>query len=335
MRTARLFAGILFIMIGVAHVPANADQTIQPVNNNDYLPAVLDLIHSSTNRLEFLALEYHYDPTIRQIQQALAEAVQRGVTVRGLLENNIDFNAKSLPYLHDLGIAVELDTKKKMLHSKLLVADGKKVLLGSTNWTGNSIDNNNESNVLICDPLIAEYFSRYADTLMKDSLAEPDLPSIQSGSIKTIINRQYFDELLALFQAAHKRIRVIMYGIKYYPEYPQCKTNQLLDALIAAAKRGVDVEVLMDLSDYNHTLNEVNQGAKDYLQTNGVAVFDDSLTQTTHAKVVLVDDAVVIGSANWGYDALERRNETCVLINNPSATQTFADYYDQVKAGGK
>lgn len=315
-------------------LPGYAEQVIRPVNNREYLAAVLELIHSATSTIDFLQLEYHYDPTVAKIQSALADAVKRGVKVRGLLEDSIDFNARSIPFLRDLGVDVQLDGKEKMLHSKLIVVDGRKVLLGSTNLTGNSIDNNNETNVLIDDPAIASYFGQYVDRLIADSVAEPDMPAVESSAIKTIINRQYFDEVMGLIQSAQKRIRVIMYGIKYYPKQQDGKTNQLLDALIAARARGVDVEVIMELSDYNGKLNEVNQDAKDHLRTGGVAVFNDSLKQTTHAKMVLVDEAVVIGSTNWGYDAMERRNETCVLISDAYMAKNFADYYQQVKAGG-
>lgn len=331
MRTV-LFSGSMWLMAGLLAV--RAEPVIQPVNNRDYLEAVLTLINEATTTIDFLQLEYHYDPTVARIQRALGEAVGRGVSVRGMLEDSIDFNARSLPYLQQLGIDVKLDDPEKMLHSKLIVADRKRVLLGSTNLTGNSIDNNNETNVLIDDPVIAGLFGAYVEALLADSITEPILPSTESGSIKTVINRAYFSSVMELIQSAQTRIRVIMYGIKYYPRQPDSKTNQLLEALVAAHARGVDVEVIMDLSDYNETLNKVNREAKTFLIRGGVPVLDDALHTTTHAKMLLADDTVVIGSTNWGYDALERRNETCVQIADASIAERYADYFDRLKNEG-
>ena len=317
-----------FLVFGVCS-PVWADGAVRPVVNRDYLPAVLDLINAATNSIEFLQLEMHDDRAVQAIEAALAAAVQRGVKVRGLLDDGVDFNAASVARLLALGVDAKLDTPEKMLHSKLVVVDGKVVLLGSTNWTGNSMGNNNETNVRLDDPVLAAYFGHYVAALWADSAAEPDLPAVESGSVKTIVNRQYFPEVLALLDGAARRIRVVMYGIKYDPKYSGSKVNQLVEALAAAHGRGLDVAVAMDLSDYNATLNAVNAPAKQYLAAAGVAVYDDAEKVTTHAKMILADDRVVIGSANWGYDALERRNETCVVIRDPDIAAYFAAYFDR------
>ena len=310
-------------------VPAWAGEAVRPVVNRDYLPAVLDLINGATNSIEFLQLEMHDDRAVQAIEAALAVAVKRGVRVRGMLDDGVDFNAAAVERLRALGAEAKLDTPVKMTHAKLVVVDGKIVLLGSTNWTGNSMGNNNETNVRLDDPVLAAYFSRYVAAIRADSAAEPDLPSVESGPVKTIVNRQYFPEILGLFNAATQRIRVVMYGIKYDPKYSGSKVNRLVEALAAAHGRGLDVAVAMDLSDYNATLNQVNAPAKAYLAAAGVAVYDDAEKVTTHAKMILADDCVVIGSANWGYDALERRNETCVVIRDAEIAAYFAAYFDR------
>ena len=83
----------------------------------------------------------------------------------------------------------------------------------------------------------------------------------------------------------------------------------------------------IDLSDYNALLNKVNRPAKEYLARAGVAVFDDPLKTTTHAKVVVADGAVVIGSVNWGKDALENRNEAGVAVRDAAIAEYFAGYF--------
>jgi phosphatidylserine/phosphatidylglycerophosphate/cardiolipin synthase-like enzyme len=318
----------------LAYASAGAGETVRPVVNREYLPAVLDLINGASNSIEFLQLEMHDDRAVQAIEAALAAAVKRGVRVRGMLDDGVDFNAAAVDRLRALGAEAKLDTPAKMTHAKLVVVDGRIVLLGSTNWTGNSMGNNNESNVRLDDPALAAAFARYFAALWTDSAAEPDLPAVESGAVKTVVNRQYFPEVLGLFNAATQRIRVVMYGINYSPKYAGSKVNQLVEALAAARARGVDVAVAVDLSDYNHLLNKVNAPAKKFLDDAGVAIFDDPLKTTTHAKVVVADGCAVIGSVNWGKDALENRNEACVAIRDPEVAEVFAAYFGRVVADG-
>ncbi len=307
-----------------------AGEPVRPVVNREYLPAVLDLIAAATNSIDFVQLEMHDDRAVQAIEAALAAAVKRGVRVRGLLDDEVDFNAAAVARLLALGAEAKLDTPAKMTHSKLVVVDGKVVLLGSTNWTGNSMGNNNETNVRLDDPVLAEAFARYFAALWADSAAEPELPAVESGAVKTIVNRQYFPEVMGLFNAATQRIRVVMYGINYSPKYAGSQVNRLVEALAAARARGVDVAVAIDLSDYNGLLNKVNAPAKRFLADAGVAVFDDPAPTTTHAKLIVADGCAVVGSVNWGKDALENRNETCVAIRDPAVVEAFAAYFGRV-----
>ena len=324
--------GWMLIVLLLVRSSAGAGEPVRPIVNREYLPAVLDLINGATNSIEFLQLEMHDDRAVQAIEAALAAAVKRGVRVRGMLDDGVDFNAAAVERLRAFGAAAQLDTPVKMTHSKLVIVDGRVVLLGSTNWTGNSMGNNNETNVRLDDPVLAEAFGRYVAALWADSAAEPDLPAVESGTVKTIVNRQYFPEVMDLFQSATQRIRVVMYGINYSPKYAGSQVNQLVEALAAARARGVDVAVAIDLSDYNALLNKVNAPAKKFLADAGVAVFDDPLKTTTHAKLIVADGCAVIGSVNWGKDALENRNETGVAIRDPAVVEAFAAYFERVAA---
>jgi phosphatidylserine/phosphatidylglycerophosphate/cardiolipin synthase-like enzyme len=124
-----------------------------------------------------------------------------------------------------------------------------------------------------------------------------------------------------------------MYGMSYKPDSPESQTNRLVDALNAAAKRGVKVRVLLDRSDYNEIINTVNERTKEHLESGGVEVRWDDEHVTSHAKLICADGAVVIGSYNWGYDALERRNECAVIIRDKATTEFFLSYFETLWEG--
>jgi phosphatidylserine/phosphatidylglycerophosphate/cardiolipin synthase-like enzyme len=320
----------------VPRAPRAVGQEVVPVVNRDYFPALMAMLATAKNRVDFIQLEWHYTPaTVGKIQEALRAAVKRGVRVRGIVDDNIPFNPRSVEFLtKKFGVEAKLDTPDKMTHCKIFIVDGREVLLGSTNLTHNSMQRNNETNVLIRDPAVAAYFEDYFEKLWGDSGAEPGLPPATSGGVTAFTNRAYMDEVLPLFAGAKRSIKVLMYGVSYRPGRPQASVNRLVDALVDARARGVRVRVLLDRSDYNKAINRVNEKTKEYLESKGVEVRWDAEKVTSHAKLLCVDDAVVIGSYNWGRDALERRNECAVIVRDPRVRDYFGLYFDSLWEGG-
>ncbi|MCX6356763.1 MAG: phospholipase D-like domain-containing protein [Candidatus Aureabacteria bacterium] len=311
-------------------------QEIIAVVNDQYLPAALEGIASARSTIEFIQLEFHYvdrDSAVKKIAEAMGAAVKRGVKVRGIIDDGIDFNPPAVPLLKKMGIDVKLDTPAKMTHDKLFIFDGREVLLGSTNLSWNSMERNNETNVLIRDEVIGKFFRDYFAALWSDSAKEPEKAPFNSGVVRVITNRAYFKEVMDLFASAKGTIKVFIYGISYSSKDGEAKANQLVDALIAARKRGIKVEVLLDKSNYNQAINKVNAGTKKRLGEGGVEVRYDAEKVTSHAKLLCVDDAVLVGSYNWGRDALEERNECAVIMRDKKTTEFFNKYFDTIWEG--
>lgn len=329
-------AALLLSLPVQAVSPLPAPQEMKAVVNREYLPVVLKMIKGARTSIDFIQLEFHYDPTVKKIQDALRAAVKRGVKVRGLLENDIRFNPTSAEYLNSFGIETKLDTPAKMTHNKLFIVDQDQILLGSTNLTSNSIDNNNETNVYVRSPRLGAFFARYFEQLFKDSKAEPLSETLELPGVTTVINRQHFPALLKLLDSARKKIQVLMYGMSYNANYPGSSPNRLIDALISARKRGVEVEVILDKSDYNQMLNKVNAATRQHLEKGGVEVRYDPEETTSHAKLLLIDDRAVAGSPNWGYKALDIRNECSLIVSDPKTVSSFRAYFKRLwKEGGQ
>jgi len=335
---AKLHIGVLLVVlissISCLSLPSSmSNQKIIPVVNTQYLPMILSMIEGAKKSIDFIQLEFHYDPAVKQVQDSLRAAVGRGVRVRGLLENNIKFNVKSVEYLKKYGIDAKLDTPEKMTHNKLFIVDGKEVLLGSTNLSEGSMERNNETNVRIGDEAIAEYLTRYFEKLWADSEKEPNMEPFTSGAITVITNRSYFKEVSSLLDGAKSSISVLMYGISCSKKDPSSKINKFVDALIAASKKGVKVRVILDKSNYNDAINAVNAHAKERLEAGGVQVRYDDEKVTSHAKLICVDGVFVVGSYNWGRDAIDKRNECAVIVRDRAVYEFFTRYFDTLWEG--
>jgi hypothetical protein len=97
----------------------------------------------------------------------------------------------------------------------------------------------------------------------------------------------------------------------------------LVNDLIAAHRRGVDVEVILDLNTRYDPASEepvrdrVNGVAADMLSFAGIDVYYYQSAHILHQKLVVIDkETVIVGSHNWTYSGMRRNLETSSLIRS-------------------
>lgn len=170
------------------------------------------------------------------------------------------------------------------------------------------------------------------------------LPSAMNVTVLT--NRDYYPVVHKLFQEAESSIEVMMFSARYYEEKPRfagdiehvpgthwSNTNVLLDDLVEARERGVDVKMILDSSSWNESNTELNEKFGQLLIEGGVAVYMDDPEVTTHTKLIVVDeDLTVVGSTNWSYYALDTNNETSVLIQSQEINKSYREFFSQILA---
>jgi len=195
-------------------------------------------------------------------------------------------------------------------------------------------------------PAMVKAFGVERSRLKTMSVPKPALTWVDASRVVPIPNEKYVPEVTKLIRSAKQRVWVAMLDARYYetrpvpPERdkkrrpkdaPPSLTNVILDDLAAAARRGVDVQVVCDAGRGSNVPNNKLAFMKK-LQEAGGKVFWDSPEVTTHAKVLIVDnDFAVVGSTNWTQPAVEDNNETAVLIESPEINQHYAGFIASVK----
>jgi len=152
------------------------------------------------------------------------------------------------------------------------------------------------------------------------------------ATVTPLFNEKYSKEVLNYIKKAEKSIHLIMFQTGYYPEHGESISNQILREIINAYKKGVKVEVILDASKHYEDVEKKNFETAKFLAKNGIKVYFDREDKTTHSKLLIIDGKYVfIGSHNWNYYALEKNNETSILIESEEVAKEFIDYFNEVK----
>ncbi|NIO22988.1 MAG: hypothetical protein GTN38_03095 [Candidatus Aenigmarchaeota archaeon] len=147
---------------------------------------------------------------------------------------------------------------------------------------------------------------------------------IGENQVLLLADRDYFEGIHSLLSEARSSIHMVMFDIKYYPDYPESLVNSLLSDLENAAARGVEVRIITD--EYLTEKPVVR-----ILKESGIDIKFDSGEVTTHSKLIIIDSKIVIlGSTNWSYHSIEKNHEANVVIHSSSFARQFEGYFERI-----
>src|SRR4030043_21649 len=156
----------------------------------------------------------------------------------------------------------------------------------------------------------------------------PHAVCLPAEDVQLVTDAQYFKIAKKLIREARHSIQVMMFEMGYYDRNPNTPSNLLIKELINAKKRGVKVEVLLEVREGEDRTAKRNRHTGKILSDGGVEVIYDSLAKTTHAKGMVVDGQLtLLGSTNWTYHALTENHEVSVLIRSKEVAKELIDYF--------
>lgn len=117
--------------------------------------------------------------------------------------------------------------------------------------------------------------------------------------------------IVAAIERARREIKVEAYGFTSPP---------ILDALVKARRRGLDVQVILDRTNASRGRNK---GAME-MTGAGVPVWIDHRSGIAHNKVVVIDGHLVItGSFNFTVSADRKNAENVVVLESPTLAARY------------
>jgi len=189
-----------------------------------------------------------------------------------------------------------------LMHQKILILDEETVFLGSANMTTASLRMHDNLVIGLANQKIAEFLSKAPN--LSGHLHVPVggqevdlwcLPDPKGNAL-------YF--LKKMLKSARQSIKVALFTLTH---------PGLVDELILAHRKGVKVEVVLDLYS---ALGASAESVK-ALKHAGVPVQMNKGVQLFHHKFALIDDRTLIaGSANWTKAAFLKNSDYLIVLHN-------------------
>lgn len=289
---------------------------------------VLNAINNASSTVDIAIFGYENVP---DIEKAILNAQnKRNVKVRIVY----DLNSKNESYYKDtLKLISKIKYSKadsinskddKLMHNKFLIIDNKEILTGSTNLTDSCINGFN-SNILvkIKNKEVASAFQKEFEQMYegkfhnKKGLHIYENIKMNNFNINIYFSPKYdviINKIIPLVKNSKKNIYIPIFYLTH---------KELINALIEAKKRNVDIFILMDATSANHRSSKV-----DLLRKNKIKVKVENMAGKMHTKAMVIDEKyVILGSMNYSYSGVNKNDENTLILKDERIAKDIINYF--------
>lgn len=327
-------------------------------DTDQYFDTLLAEIDQAKKSIEIECYIFSVDSLGKRIIHNLLKAAQRGVEVRVMIDGfgSLNWGLEQIAKLTKVGIQVKIFrplpwrlslykrvevvsgffTKliyltakiNKRNHRKLYVIDRKYAWSGSMNISAShlahSLDGNNwfDTGVRITGAPVTELSNSFDDTWYNKAhyaISKKQLPFRTNNNF--IKRQQKNAELIRLIRSA--KIRIWIVSAYLVP------SKRIVRALKKAKQRGVDVVLLIShQSDVTFFPLVSTIYYKEFL-ASGIKIFEYH-KQIVHAKTILLDDLLLLGSSNLNHRSFLHDMELDILLKQPTSVQYLQQRFKQL-----
>jgi len=132
-----------------------------------------------------------------------------------------------------------------------------------------------------------------------------------------IIGKQFPNKVIPLIENAKKSIKTVVYDWRWYPNDPGNAVQLFNQAIARAVKKGVKTQAIVNNDSILVSLKEI-----------GVEVKKLQITGLVHAKLMIIDDNIVIlGSHNYTHNAFMVNQEISVVLQDCMNINEFNNFF--------
>jgi cardiolipin synthase len=321
-------------------------------NGDEIFPVVLETIAAARTTLNLLTFVYWRGEIAVQVAEAVSERSRAGVRCSVLLDafGAARMDARLVEAMQDAGVRVEyfrpikphsITKADHRTHRKVIVADGSVGMTGGVGiaeeWTGNAEDPDHwrDTHVRVSGPVVRALQGAFLENWLEatgELLAGddylPELDPVADGAPMQVVvsgpgvnhtntEAMYF---LAIASARH----TIQMTTAYFAPRPM-----FVEALRAAARRGVDVQIIVPGPHIDkHVVRSAGRAVYAPLLEAGVSIYEYQPTML-HAKTLVIDGRwCSIGSANFDNRSFALNDEATLCVQSTRVTDQLAHAFE-------
>jgi cardiolipin synthase len=329
------------------------------INGDEIFPVVLETIAAAKKTLNLLTFVYWRGEIAVQVAEAVSERSRAGVRCNVLLDafGAARMDARLVQAMQDAGVRVEhfrpikpytLTKADHRTHRKVIVADGSVGMTGgvgiATEWTGNAQDPDHwrDTHVRVSGPVVRALQGAFLENWLEatgELLAGdgylPELDPVADGAPMQVVvsgpgvnhtntEAMYF---LAIASARH----TIQLTTAYFAPRPM-----FVEALRAAARRGVDVQIIVPGPHIDkQVVRSAGRAVYAPLLEAGISVYEYQPTML-HAKTLVIDGRwCSIGSANFDNRSFALNDEATLCVQSTRVADQLAHVFENDRELGE
>jgi cardiolipin synthase len=306
-------------------------------NGDAYLLAIFGAIRNAKRSVNLECYIMESDETGRELRDLLCERARAGLQVRVLLDgvgSGWGLNNSDVRLMKDAGCKFayyhpthswRVDRTNRRSHRRVIVVDGRLAFTGSAafadKWSGHAQDAKHwrDMMVRIQGPLVGKLQAAFQQHWIKSYVEAlsganefPDVAPVGNARAQIVTSQSFSMAPVPLLQAtaftaAEHRIWIVN---------SYCTpTNNQVELLVGAVKRGVDVRMLLPGPNNDQPLTKsAGRTAYSEMLEGGVKIFEYQPTMI-HEKMMVIDGGFAIfGSSNLDARSSEINEELDVAV---------------------
>lgn len=201
-------------------------------------------------------------------------------------------------------------------HAKAIIIDEKSAIISTGNFCDMDTPFDRDFAIEVEDPDVVQALIYVFD---KDAQNKRVVPSLSSTVVWGPDHQR--SALLKLINGAKKRIWIYQQDLQ---------DMAIARALSAAAREHVDIRILMMEMPFGEKIGNRNlPNQKSLVEAGAKVMFIDTTYRNVHAKIMISDDEMYMGSCNFYTPSIDQTRELGILTKNPVHLKKVIDTFEQ------
>jgi phosphatidylserine/phosphatidylglycerophosphate/cardiolipin synthase-like enzyme len=249
--------------------------------------------------------------TVKPLADRVVAAKKRGVDVRVILDPDEEGNNSVIPILTTGGITPRMSSSLyTYAHAKYMLIDGTQAVIMSMNFNVDAMSTERNYGMVDRD---ADDITDVQSIFNQDWAMAGGEPVHAADLACTRLVVSPTNSKARILEHINSAQHTLEMQIMYMAE------TTVRDAVVAAKQRGVAVRVI---------IGDTSDDAIPVLKAAGIQVKTSTNSYYLHAKLIVADGVLFVGSENMSFTSLTKNREVGALVFEPSSTGVITQQFE-------